>query len=252
MNIDAAVARLTRLLAQMAEQSQAALAAGRKGNEKKTRRAVDALRLLHAKRGVMDQEVRSRIERLPVRQQDQIRLDLSKIQSAKIFVQTWSKRYQGIAKVEELTLSAEGRNAILDYTLPLDWNFQGDLFVLLGKEELVFAPELYERGQKRILMVGPVSEIESQIYINVIKAHDVLALREYFMRLDSPMPLRLAFLNAQAQDQESQTWIDVKNAFATAIRDFQTSKVLGNAWMTQGLANLRSVALSTNLAALKG
>jgi len=84
MRIDAAVARLIKLLAQMAKQSQAALVAGSKGHEIDTRHAVDALRLLNAKRGIVDQEVRSRIDRLPLQQKDQIKQYLSNIQSAKI------------------------------------------------------------------------------------------------------------------------------------------------------------------------
>jgi hypothetical protein len=251
MRIDAAVARLIKLLAQMAEQSQAALTAGSIGNEIKTRYAVDALRLLHAKRGTIDQEVRSRIDRLPMQTQDQIRQHLSQIQSAKIFVHSWSKRYQGIVQAEELSLSAEGRNAILDYTLPLDWHFQGDVFVLFGKEELAFVPELNERRQKRILFVGSQNDIDPQLHLNVISAPDALALREYFAKLDTPMPLRLSFLKPQEKEHESQGWKNIKQAFTLAITNNHTMKVLGNSWMTQGLANLQSVALSTNLAALK-
>ena len=251
MRIDAAVARLLKLLAQMAQQSQAALAAGSQGHEINTRHAVDALRLLNAKRGIVDQEVRLRIDRLPLQQKDQIKQHLSQIQSAKIFVHSWSQRYHGIAQVEELSLSAEGRDAILDYTLPLDWHFQGDVFVLFGKRELAFVPQLNERSQRRILLVGDRDHIDPQLHKNVSSAPDASALREYFMALDAPIPLRLAFLDPQSPEHASQTWKDIKHAFQLSVINHNTSKVLGNSWMTQGLANLQSVALSTSLAALK-
>jgi len=166
-------------------------------------------------------------------------------------VQSWSQRYHGIASVEVLSLSAEGRDAILDYTFPLDWNFQGDVFVLFDKQELAFAPELNERRQKRILLVGAHSENDLQLHKNVSAATDALALSKYFMALDTPMPLRLAFLDPQSPVCESQSWKYITQAFQLSVINHHTSEVLGNSWMTQGLANLQSVALSTNLIALK-
>ena len=251
MEIDAAASRLIKLLAHMAQQSQAALAAASVGDELKTRHAVDALRLLQAKLGTVDQDVRDRMGSMPAQQQEQMRQHLSQIQGAKDFVRSWCKRYQGIVHSDELSRSTEGRHAILDYTLPLDWHFQGDVFILFDRAELAFVPELSARGQERILLVDRQSDVDLMGQTNVTQAPNALALRDYFMKLGNPAPVRLAFLNPQSQDQESQTWKDIKHAFTLSVSNYHTSAVLGNAWMTQGLANLQSVALSTNMAALK-
>lgn len=251
MEIDAAASRLIKLLAHMAQQSQAALAAASIGDEIRTRQAVDALRLLQAKLGTIDQDVRDRMGSIPAQQQERVRQHLSQIQGAKNFVQSWCKRYQGIGHSEELSRSTEGRHAILDYTLPLDWHFQGDVFILFDRAELAFVPELSARGQERILLVDRQSDVDLMGQTNVTQAPNALAIRDYFMKLGNPAPVRLAFLNPQSQDQESQTWKDIKHAFTLSVSNYHTSAVLGNAWMTQGLANLQSVALSTNMAALK-
>ena len=251
MKVDAATTQLIKVLAQMAQQSRAALIAGTKSDEISTRHAVDALRTLRSKLGAIDQGVHSNLERLPQHHLNEISEHLSQINSANFFIQSWCKRYQEIAKVEDLTRTVQGRHAILDYTLPLDWNFAGDVFILFDKEELAFVPKLNQRGQKRIVMVGPQLEIDPQVHVNVIRASDTLALREYFTRLDYPHPVRLAFLNPQSQDLESQTWKDVLHAFTFAATNRHTIKALGMLWMTQGLANLKSVALSANMASLK-
>jgi hypothetical protein len=251
MKVDAPTAQLLKILSQMAQQSQAALIAGTKGDEISTRHAVDALRTLRSKLGSIDQDVHSHLERLPQHHLNEISEHLSQINSANFFIQSWCQRYKEIAKVEDLTRSVQGRHAILDYTLPLDWNFVGDVFILFDKEELAFVPKLNQRGQKRIVMVGPQLEIDPQVHANVNSVPDAVALREYFVGLDYPYPARLAFLNPQSQDLESQTWKDVLHAFTFAATNLQTIKALGMLWMTQGLANLKSVALSANIASLK-
>ena len=251
MKLDAPTAQLIKIITQMAQQSQAALIAGTEGDEISTRHAVDALRTLRSKLAAINKDIHSHLERLPQHHQIEISQHLSQINSANFFIQSWCQRYQGIAKVEDLTRTVQGRHAILDYTLPLDWNFAGDVFILFDKEELAFVPKLNQRGQKRIVMVGPQLEIDPQVHANVNSVPDAVALREYFVGLDYPYPARLAFLNPQSQDLESQTWKDVLHAFTFAATNVHTIKALGMLWMTQGLANLKSVALSANIASLK-
>ena len=251
MKIDAATTQLIKILAQMAQQSKAALIAGTESDEISTRHAVDALRTLRSKLGAIDQDVHSDLERLPQHHLNEISEHLSQINRANFFIQSWCQRYQGIAKVEELSRSVQGRHAILDYTLPLDWNFAGDVFILFDKEELAFVPKLNQRGQKRIVLVGPQSEINPQVHANVISAPNDADLREYFLGLDYPSPVRLAFLNPKSQDLESQTWKDVLHAFTFAATNRETVQALGMLWMTQGLANLKPVALSANMTSLK-
>ena len=250
MDVDAATGRLVKILGQMGQYSQDALRTGMAGEESGTRTAVDRLRHLQAKLGTVDQAARKAVDTLPEKQQQTLQEALSHIRAAEQFVRTWSQRYQGIASVEDLSKSSEGRHGVLDYTLPHDWNFEGDVFILFDDSDLSFASELRERGQKRILFVGAEKPV-SDVLLAVHHATSAADLRGYFMQLATPVPMRLSFIAPrQAQDREV-LWKDIKHAFTLAQSNLHTHKTLGSAWMTQGLRNLDAIARSANLATLK-
>ena len=250
MDVDAAPGRRVKILGQMGQYSQDALRTGMAGEESGTRTAVDRLRHLQAKLGTVDQAARKAVDTLPEKQQQTLQEALSHIRAAEQFVRTWSQRYQGIASVEDLSKSSEGRHGVLDYTLPHDWNFEGDIFILFDDSDLSFASELRERGQKRILFVGAEKPV-SDVLLAVHHATSAADLRGYFMQLATPVPMRLSFIAPrQAQDREV-LWKDIKHAFTLAQSNLHTHKTLGSAWMTQGLRNLDAIARSANLATLK-
>lgn len=249
MELDAATARLIKILGQMAQVCQSALSAGINGDEAKTREAVDALRTLQAKLGTIDKNIRNGLDHLPPPYLDTVRQNVRQIQEAKTFIEAWSKRYHGLGQFQELSKTSEGRHAILDYALPLDWHFQADVFILFDKSELAFVYELRERGQKRVLYAGPKSDLNTDNTEYVNTAFAGLEIRQYFMQLGQPSPTRLGFLKPEAK--ENVIWNDITHAFRLNISNMKTSSILGNSWMTQGLANLKSVALSTNISELK-
>lgn len=250
MEVDAATGRLIKILGQMGQASQDALRAGMAGDETSTRKAVDRLRLFKAKLGTVDQAAREVVDTLPKNQQQPLQDALSHIRAAEQFVRTWSKRYQGMASVEDLSKSSEGRHAVLDYTLPLDWNFEGDIFIVFDDSELLFASELLERGQKRILFVSS-EKPASDKFSEVEHASNAVDLRIYFLKLTNPLPVRLSFIATHETPDRESIWQDIKHAFTLAHSNFHTHKALGGAWMTQGLKNLDAIAKSANLAALK-
>lgn len=234
----------------MGQASQDALRSGMAGDEPGTRTAVDRLRLFKAKLGTVDQAARAVVDTLPENQQQPIQEALSHIRAAEQFVRTWSQRYLGMVSVEDLSKSCEGRHAILDYTLPLDWYFEGDVFLVFDESELLFAEELLERGQKRILFVG-AEKPASNTPLVVEYANSAVDLRSYFMKLTNPVPLRLSFIAPREPRDREVIWNDIKHAFTLAHSNFHTHTALGGAWMTQGLQNLDTIAKSANLAALK-
>lgn len=250
MEMDAATGRLIKILGQMGQASQAALRAGVDGHEPETRLAVDRLRLLKAKLGAIDQAALKVLDHLPESHQRPLRDSFGHIQAAEAFVRTWSKRYQNVGNFEQLSKSAEGRQGILDYTLPLEWNFGGDIFILFNETDLLFVTHLLERGQKRILFIGKDTPPEC-LAGRIETASSATDLRSYFMKLGSPLPVRLSHIAPQDATDRETIWHDIKHAFTLARSNYHTSKVLGNAWMTQGLQNLDAIARSANLAALK-
>lgn len=251
MELDASTQRLTKILGQMASASRDALRAGAAGDEIQTRSAVDRIRSLQAKLATLDANQRSAIDKLPIAQREAIQTDINQIHQAQAFVRTWSKRYQVLADLATLSLTSEGRHAVLDYTLPNDWNFEGDVFLLFDENELGFWPELVQRGQNRILYVGKSPAPQEAKNAGLFSTHEAGEIRAYFMQLRNPAPLRLSFLKSENPQTREPIWSAVRHAFTLCHSNFQTSKTLGDAWMKQGLKNLDAIARSANLAVLK-
>ena len=249
MQIDPSATRLIKVLSQMARASQAALAAGANGNEDETRTSVDKLRRLQAKLNNIDNTVRIQLNDLPPDLQAGVQEDLSKIKSAEPFIKNWCQRYRDLISFEILQKTEEGRQAILDYALPLDWNFDTDVFLLFGDREIGFSEDLKKRGQKRILSVA-VAKCSS-FDGNIFCAHDENQIREYFSKLKLPKPTRVAMVSNKNKTDFQKQWDIVKHGLTLSMSNSHTSELYGNSWLMQGLANLPSIARSMNMAALK-
>jgi len=250
MTIDAATARLIKILAQMAQRSDEALEAGSLGNEEVTRVAVDCLRELQSKLNQIEPDVRNSVDKLEYKRQE-ISAYLVKIKQAENFIHSWRNRYKGLLDYESLASTSQGRHAIIDYVLPHDWNFKSDLFLLFSEEELIFVPELINRSQKRILVVDQVDEIKIDVTSCVTVAETAEKVRRYITKLTTPIPQKVAALKNEWAQLKPDQWEGVKNAFRDLNLNDLTAKILGEKWMTQGLKNLESIAKSANLDHLK-
>lgn len=251
MEIDAQTSRLIKVLHQLAQASQDALSAGSVGDEIRTRDAVDQIRHLQAKLTTIDAAQRSALEKLPSAQRQVIQAEIGKIHQAQPFVRTWCRRYEQVADMSTLSLNSEGRHAVLDYTLPNEWNFDGDVFILFDEYELTYLPELEARGQKRILYVGDKPAYDVPQHDCLSMAHSAEEIRRYFMQFLNSTPGKLSFLRERVGQSRDLLLNAVKHAFTLSHTNFSTSKVLGAAWMKQGLKNLHAIANSANLVVLK-
>ena len=249
MQIEPAAARLIKVLRQMAQESQAALEAGAKGDEGETRTAVDKIRRLQAKLNNIDETVRNKINDQTAELKADVQDDLSIIKSAEPFIKSWCQRYRDLVSFEILQKTEEGRQAILDYALPLDWNFGTDVFIIFGDDEVVFSGALKKRGQLRILAVGLVQDIHFEG--DLFCAMDEGQIRDYFSKLKPPKPTRLAMLSTKNKTDFQKQWDIVKHGFTLSMSNSHTAELYGNSWLMQGLANLPSIARSMNMAALK-
>ena len=190
MQIDPAAARLMRVLAQMAQASEEALKAGASGDDNKTRTASDTLRRLQAKLNNIDGTTRSKINELSSDLKTSVQENINRIKSAEPFIKYWCQRYRNLISFEILQKTAEGRQGIIDYALPLDWNFDTDVLILFGNEELAFIEELKKRGQIRILAVAVT---QSKLLAGeIFYTNDKSQIRDYFSQIKPPKP-KLAF-----------------------------------------------------------
>lgn len=256
MNIDAAAARLIKILARIAEASNQALATGAQGDELATRAAVDAIRGLQAKLQKIDQETRLQLDQLPAASQARLQKHVDATREAQHFVSAWSKRYLGLMDHETLMRTSDGRHAMIDYTLPEAWDFGSDIVVLVGQAQLSFVEDLQARGQKRIIVTGLAEYPESEHSGDLCFAQSPEALRDYFAHIDTTPPERVTLLQSALNDEEEASWAEVKHAFSLFKSNEYTSRLFGSDWLTQGLKNLPSIAESVNVSmlanALKG
>lgn len=250
MNLDASATRLVKLLAMQAQASAKALTSAVAGDEPATRHAVDALRVLRAKLQTLPNEVRAQLNQLPPQAQAAIQSDLEQIQRANNFVPAWCQRYVGVANYEQLRTSQAGIDAYIDQALPLAWDFDKDIIVLVAIEELAFAQALVARGQKRILLAAQGASDAECASLGVEVTDSKLTLRRYFQDIVAPYPVRIAGIKHPDTPAEAEIWTDVTHLFTLFLTNQKTSRAFGNIWLTQGIQNLPAIADSAHLTAL--
>jgi hypothetical protein len=251
MEIDVAASRLIKILATMANESRAVLSYGALDDEARTRVAIDKLRGLHAKLSTIDITVRQSLEQLPQTMQLPIHDYVSDIKRAEVFISAWNRRYQELVAFDILIKTSAGRQRVLDYVIPAEWDFQCDIFVLTHENELSFVPEIAARGQNRILAIGMHvdEEINSLGTVSFAKTGD--EIRKYFREIPNPRPARLSTLIRNGSEADNTLWYTVKHAFTLLLSDKVTVEAFGKTWLTQGLRNMKSIAHGMNMVAIK-
>ena len=253
MEMDVAASRLKKILALMATESRAILSYGTKDDEEGTRQSIDNLRGLHAKLQTIDNTVRRRLEQLPDKIKASIHQDLTDIKRAEKFIFEWNNRYKYLIPFNTLVQTSAGRHRILDYILPLKWNFQGDIFVIKREVDLCFIPELIGRGQARILAIGIDTESNSIFHHKAIFAKNSNDIKKYLTTMTSPRADRLCTLRYDDTDIETddELWDETKHAFTLLLTNKLTVEAFGSVWLTQGLQNMKSIANGINMDAIK-
>ena len=250
MNLDPLATRLINLLALQAKSSAAALAAGIAGDEAGTRKSVDALRVLLSKLQTIPKTVYGQLDQLPSKEQAAIQSDLEQIQRANNFIPAWCQRYQGIASYDNLRTTRAGVDALIDQTLPSAWDFEQDIVVLTHEHEMVFAPALVERGQKRIIVASTIDIGAEYSKIELAVTDTPEKLRSYFQSITIPYPARICGIRPPDTTEAEKIWSDIKHVFAIFLTNQNTANKFGNTWLTQGIQNLPAIADSSSLSAL--
>ena len=243
------LAQLIEIIHKLAEHSKRALKAGSTTDEPATRFEVDGIRHSQARLERLSKETRDKVDLLASRDKQAIAENLNAIQSAKGFTEAWAKRYRQLIPFESLSQSPEGRDAVIDYSLPLAWDFQRDVMVLIGMEQTVFVDALNARGQSRILLMLQDGDAYANARGNVSIVRSAKECSEYFLRIENLLPERVSRID-DGQEHEA-AWGDVRQAFALFLSNNSTTTAFGARWLMQGLMNLPNIARSTNLKTLK-
>jgi len=243
------LAQLIEIIHKLAEHSKRALKAGATNDEPATRFEVDGIRHSQARLERLSKETRDKVDLLASRDKQAIAENLNTIQSAKGFTEAWAKRYRQLIPFESLSQSPEGRDAVLDYSLPLAWDFQRDVLVLIGIEQAILIYELTARGQSRILLMLQDGDEYANDSGNVSIVRSGKECSEYFLRIENLLPERVSRID-DGQEHDA-AWGDVRQSFALFLSNNSTTTAFGARWLMQGLKNLPNIARSTNLKTLK-
>lgn len=251
-NLDASATRLVKLLSLQARDSDNALAAAGTGDEPTTRKWVDKIRVLRSKLQDVPHDAHQQLEGLSPKAKAEIQSDLSHIQRADSFIPAWCQRYAQITSYEELCKTPDGRNAHIDHVLPMAWDFEKDIVVLASAQQLGFAQELIERGQKRIIAINIDLPLGSTLPLGVELKNSKEDLRHYLLHIKRPFPVRITALHPDiVQDGKNPvSWDDIKQVFTLFLTNQKTSRTFGDRWLTQGIINLPEIAASSHLTAL--
>lgn len=179
--------------------------------------------------------------------------------SAEVVVRDWiNGNGKAIAQGEAMT-KAEYWNRNIDLLLPELWDFESDLFVVIGDFDQSLVEVLSSRHQKRVLFVGAKRPEDASISMpeDCAFALDLEALQAYALTLDRPLPLRFCYLSLglkagdERPDEKSVKTI-MEKAVMSRHMEFNTRNSYSRTWIDQVLKNLPLLAQSNNLQQLDG
>lgn len=243
-------------LEELAELGDRALESGRLGNDYETRTAVDEMRLARAilkyeRISLTDGE--GAPEGFAVSKQ-RLAVALRKISAADRFVSRWVHRYTEIIPFEKLLENEMGVHAHLDSAVPLVWNRESDILILIGQFPQIYYRCLRSRSQRRVLSVGE-KIVEGSVGEEYFHASGVDEILPVVLRFGRPPPRKVKFLyspdleNAAAKDRDLER--KVEDAVNGLWMNFNTINLFGRRWLNQGVANLGRVARSKNWTVLR-
>jgi hypothetical protein len=157
--------------------------------------------------------------------------------AAEAAMQRWIER--GIPGDERLLASPLGVAVLADAMLPVVWDFEGDVVVLLGAA-LEPAAELFGAlGQHRLVIIGAEQAADG--------AHAVASIDEAVLAVRTMIPgppVRMAVRAALGTDPAIAEDLvgKLRNALADLRIHRNTVRAFSRTWVSQGLANLPALA----------
>ena len=252
---------LLTVLQDLAAASTKVLEAGAAGDEAATRAAIDQIRQLRAVLQDIGLDIKQQVDKAPTSTQAAIGQHLAAIQQSEQFIAAWCSRYDGIQTQALLTLTAEGRHAMIDKMIPATWHWGHDVLTFTDSVDVALIKTALERGQKRIVVFCNAAPAEDQKLANVCYFLDKKDAYGFFQSMDYGEPKRLVCFDGLSPEDE--TSLKAKNSkyaefqaeFTQAFKNHNVNKntirFFGNRWLMQGLVNLPVIAEHATFSRLK-
>lgn len=150
----------------------------------------------------------------------------------------WQRIYSWLGTVvksldyQELLLSSDGVNLLLDLQLPAVWDFRNDIIVLLGPDSDRFIDPLIGRGQSQIIMVvddgaedrGPVTHRDEGVVILTVNRSSMLTPEQLEALNQNPPPEFHGVVSGEDHDPETEITRIARLVFKEHIREFGARK----------------------------
>ena len=252
---------LLTVLQDLAGASSKVLEAGAAGDDAATRAAIDQIRQLRAVLQDIGLDIKQQVDNAPASTQAAIAQLLATIQQSELFIAAWCSRYDGIQTQAQLTLTAEGRQAMIDKMIPATWHWSHDILTFTDSVDIALIKTALERGQKRIVVFCNAAPADDQKIAKVYYLSDKKDAYSFFLSTDYGEPKRLVYFDGLSPEDE--TSITAKNAkyaeflteFTRAFKNYSVNKntirFFGNRWLMQGLDNLPAIAEHATFSSLK-
>jgi hypothetical protein len=252
---------LLTVLQDLAGASAKVLEAGAAGNEATTRAAIDQIRQLRAVLQDIGLDIKQQVDKAPASTQAAIGQHLAAIQQSEQFIAAWCSRYDGIQTQAQLTLTAEGRHAMIDKMIPATWHWGHDILTFTDSVDVSLIQTAIERGQKRIVVFCDAAPADGQKLANVCYLLDKKEAYGFFQSMDYGEPKRLVCFDGLSADNEvshkakNTKYAEFQAEFTQAFKNHNVNKntirFFGNRWLMQGLVNLPVIAEHATFSRLK-
>jgi hypothetical protein len=249
---DPNVRHIQSILQEMATVSANILRGGMDGDESQVRVNVDRMRQLTSDLQEAEAKSMSYFDTRPDAEKLIIAELVEKIDQSEAFRKAWMHRYKEVAPVKVLLELEDGPDGILDMSLPTAWDWKYDAIAFTNHSDVRLIHAMLKRGQKRVLVfcakdLAMADRIEGVVYFESEKK-----IEAYMTSLLPGIPKRIYTIDSAvapiAELDESEIEIrdkffdKFKKSFAKAMTNRNTVKLFGNRWLTQGVANLPTIA----------
>lgn len=140
----------------------------------------------------------------------------------------------------ELLASPLGIAVLADAILPVAWDFERDLVVLIGGELAPVAELLADVGQRRIILVGEASELSGSVI--AVRSVEELVIATQTMIPISPTQLTLRAAAGADPELVDNCATAARNALGDLRIQQNTVRSFSRTWIEQGAANLPLLA----------
>jgi hypothetical protein len=252
---------LLTVLQDLAGASAKVLEAGAAGDDATTRVCIDQIRQFRAELQDIGIDIKKQVDNAPTSTQAAISQQLLIIQQSEFFTAAWCSRYDGIQTQAQLTLTAEGRHAMIDKMIPGTWHWDRNILIFTDSVDVALIRTVLERGQKRIVVFCDAAPADDQKIANVCYLTDKKDAYAYFQNMGYGEPKGLVcFEGLGATDTTSVNAKNTKyaefqteftNAFRNYVVNKNTIRFFSNRWLMQGLDNLPAIAEHATFSRLK-